>query len=443
MRQEYLNQRVETMAPAELRALQEKKFLKELDYVWQGSVFYQEKFRAHGVERGDIRTLDDLAKLPFTEKDELRKSQEEHPPLGNHVVVPIERIIRLHSSSGTTGVPTFVGITAHDHQVWTQITARSFFTQGIRKSDILIHAVGLTFFVGGLPCKDAFEYIGTTFVPIGTGASERVVMTTRMLKANVIHATPSYALYLAEWVRKKYGMEPRDLGYQKLTVGAEPGGGVPEIRRKLEEEYGARVTEGLGNSDAAPVIFGECPEQQGMHFNAQEFIVCELIDPDTGAVREMKDGAQGELVYTLIDRECSPVVRFRTRDRVNVWTSECGCGRTSFRVRCVGRTDDMLIVLGVNVFPSAIKDVVTSFRPRTTGEILVLLSKAGPNVQPPLHIQVEYTPGDTDLGGLKKEIEGALHDRLLFGPYVELVPEGTLPRYEMKAKLIRKLYEEK
>ena len=441
MKKEYLNKRMETMSPDELRVLQEQKFLKQLDYVWQGSAFYQDKFKAHGVERGDIKGLDDLAKLPFTEKDELRKSQEDHPPLGNHVVAPLENIIRLHSSSGTTGVPTFVGITAHDQQVWTQITGRSFFTQGIRKSDILIHAVGLTFFVGGLPCKDAFEYIGTTFVPIGTGASERVVMTTKLLNANVLHATPSYALYLAEWVRKKYRMEPVELGYKKLTVGAEPGGGVPEIRKKLEEEFRARVTEGLGNSDAAPVIFGECPYQQGMHFSAQEYIVCELIDPDTGEVREMRDGAEGELVYTLIDRECSPVVRFRTRDRIIVWTSQCECGRASFRIRCVGRTDDMLIVLGVNVFPSAIKDVVTSFRPRTTGEILVLLDKPGPNVQPPVHIQVEYTAGGTNLEGLKKEIEGALHDKLLFRPDVELVPEGSLPRYEMKAHLIKKLWE--
>ena len=359
------------------------------------------------------------------------------------MVAPIEEIIRLHSSSGTTGVPTFVGITKHDQQVWTDITARSFFTQGIRKSDILIHAVGLTFFVGGLPTKDAFEHIGATFVPIGTGASERVVMTTRMLRATALHATPSYALYLAEWVRKKYKMEPWELGYKKLTVGAEPGGGVPEIRRKLEEDYRARVTEGLGNSDAAPVIFGECPYQQGMHFNAQEYIVCELIDPETGEVREMKDGAEGELVYTHIDRECSPIVRFRTRDRIIVWTSRCDCGRTSFRVKCVGRTDDMLIVLGVNVFPSAIKDVVIAFRPLTTGEIQVFLAKPGPNVQPPVPIQVEYAPGVTNLAGLKKELEDALHDRLLFGPNVELVPEGTLPRYEMKAKLIRKLYEEK
>jgi len=442
MKGEYLKPEIETMDPQELRKIQEEKFLKQLDYVWERSPFYQRKFKEHGIERGDIKGLEDLPKLPFTEKDELRKSQEDHPPLGSHAAASMEDVIRIHSSSGTTGVPTFIGITRHDHQVWTEITARSFFTEGIRKSDIVIHAAGLTFFVGGLPCKDAIEYIGATFVPIGTGASDRVVMTAKRLGANVLHSTPSYALYLAEYVRKKYNMDPSELGFRKLVVGAEPGGGIPSVRKRIEEEYQCRVTEGLGNSDAAPIIFGECPYQQGMHFCAQEYIFCELIDPDTGEVIEMRDGVEGELVYTLIDRECCPLIRFRTHDRVIVWTSPCECGRTSFRVRCIGRTDDMLIVLGVNVFPSAVKDVIMSFRPRTTGEMVILLDKPGPKVDPPVRIQVEYSQGVEDLQGLKKEIEQALREKLVFRSDVELVPEGTLPRYEMKAKLIRKLYEE-
>ena len=442
MKGEYLKPEIETMDPEELRKIQEEKFLKQLDYVWERSPFYQRKFKEHGIERGDIKGLEDLPKLPFTEKDELRKSQEDHPPLGSHAAASMEDVIRIHSSSGTTGVPTFIGITRHDHQVWTEITARSFFTEGIRKSDTVIHAAGLTFFVGGLPCKDAIEYIGATFVPIGTGASDRVVMTAKRLGANVLHCTPSYALYLAEYVRKKYNMDPPELGFRKLVVGAEPGGGIPSVRKRIEEEYQCRVTEGLGNSDAAPIIFGECPYQQGMHFCAQEYIFCELIDPDTGEVVEMRDGVEGELVYTLIDRECCPLIRFRTHDRVIVWTSPCECGRTSFRVRCIGRTDDMLIVLGVNVFPSAVKDVIMSFRPRTTGEMVILLDKPGPKVDPPVRIQVEYAQGVKDLQGLKKEIEQALREKLVFRSDVELVPEGTLPRYEMKAKLIRKLYEE-
>ncbi|MEJ2724442.1 MAG: AMP-binding protein [Deltaproteobacteria bacterium] len=441
MKKEFLNEKMETMKPDKLRQIQEEKFLNQFDYVWKNSPFYQKKFEENGIDAGKIKGLDDLYKLPFTEKDELRESQGEHPPLGHHCVAPMDDIIRIHSSSGTTGVPTFVGITKHDCQVWTNITARSLFAKGVRPTDVVIHAVGLTFFVGGLPVKDAIEHIGAAFVPIGTGASDRIVVTAKRLGANVIHCTPSYAQYLADFVRKKHNMEPSELGFRKFVVGAEPGGGVPSVKKRLQEDYQAIVSEGMGNSDAAPIIFGECPAQQGMHFCAQEYIVCELIDPDSGDVIEMKDGAEGELVYTLIDRECCPVVRFRTRDRITVFTGPCECGRTSFRIRCIGRTDDMLIVLGVNVFPSAIKDVVTAFRPRTTGDMLVLLHEPGPKVTPPLKIQAEYAPGEKDLSTLKKELETALRDKLVFRADVELVPEGTLPRFEMKAKLIRKLYE--
>jgi len=441
MAKEYLNKRIETMSTDELWNIQEAKFSRQLDYIWEKSQFYQRKFKEHGIERGDIRSLEDLSRLPFTEKDELRKSQEEDPPLGLHAVAPMDKVIRIHSSSGTTGIPTFIGITEHDHKVWTDITARSLFTKSVRKQDIVIHAVGLTFFVGGLPVKDAIEHIGAAFVPIGTGASDRIVMTAKRLGANVMHCTPSYAMYLAEHVRKKHNMEPSELGFRKLVVGAEPGGGIPSIKRRLQNDYQCLLSEGLGNSDAAPIIFGECPEQQGMHFCAQEYIVCELIDPDTGEVMDMKDGAEGELVYTLIDRECCPLVRFRTRDRITVFTGRCGCGRTSFRMRCIGRTDDMLIVLGVNVFPSAVKDVIASFHPGTTGDMLILLDKPGPKADPPLKIQAEYSRGVQDLGTLKKRIEEALRDKLVFRADVELVPEGTLPRFEMKAKLVRKLYE--
>jgi phenylacetate-CoA ligase len=429
MKKEFLNEKIETMGPDELRPIQEQKFLKQIDYVWGKSQFYQKKFKDHGVERSDIKGLKDLHKLPFTEKDELRESQEETPPLGSHCIAPMHNIIRIQSSSGTTGVPTFVGITRHDHQVWTNITARSLFSKSVRPDDVVIHAVGLTFFVGGLPVKDAIEHIGAAFVPIGTGASDRVVMTTKRLGGNVLHCTPSYAQYFADYVRKNHSMEPSELGFEKLVVGAEPGGGVPAIKKRLQTDYHCLISEGMGNSDAAPIIFGECPAQQGMHFCAQE-------------VMEMKDGAEGELVYTLIDRECCPVVRFRTRDRITVFTDSCECGRTSFRIRCIGRTDDMLILLGVNVFPSAIKDVLTSFRPRITGDMLILLDKPGPTVAPPLKIQVEYSPGEKDLETLKKELEGILRDKLVFKADVELVSEGTLPRFEMKANYIRKLYEE-
>lgn len=439
---QFYNERMETLDQEKLRSLQENKLKKQVKYVWKNSPFYQKKFEEAGIAPKDLKGLEDLKKFPFTTKDELRESQAQHPPLGDHVAAPMEKIIRIHSSSGTTGQPSFVGIIKHDHHVWTEITARSIYTQGVRRDDIVLHAVGLTFFVGGLPVKDAIETIGAAFVPIGTGASDRVVATAQLLRANVLHCTPSYALYLSDYIRSKLKTEPSRLGLKKIISGAEPGAGIPSIRKKIQEDFGCLLTEGLGNSDAAPIIFGECPDQKGMHFCAQEFILCELIDPDTGEVLEMNDDATGELIYTLIDRECCPLIRFRTRDRVTVWTSPCDCGRTSFRVRCIGRTDDMLIVLGVNVFPSAVKDVVASLRPRTTGEIQVLLDKPGPSVEPPMKIQVEYSKDVGNLNALKHEIENLLKEKLVFKAEVDLVPEGTLPRFEMKAKLIRKLYEE-
>ena len=438
----YYHEKMETMDPENLKSLQQSRLKKQLNYVWKNSPFYQRKFKESGISPKDFKSLEDLKKFPFTTKDELRESQAQHPPLGNHVAAPMEKIIRIHSSSGTTGQPSFVGITKHDHRVWTNITGRSIYTQGVRPDDIVLHAVGLTFFVGGLPVKDAIETIGAAFVPIGTGASDRVVTTTQLLQANTLHCTPSYAIYLADYIRSKLGMDPSKLGIKKITSGAEPGAGIPTIRKKIEEDFGCLLTEGLGNADAAPIIFGECPGQKGMHFCAQEFILCELIDPGTGEVLEMKDDAVGELVYTLIDREASPLIRFRTRDRITVWVSPCDCGRTSFRVRCIGRTDDMLILLGVNVFPSAIKDVVTSLRPRTTGELQILLDRPGPKVDPPMKIQVEVAKDLSDLQPLKHEIENLLREKLVFKADVHLVPEGTLPRYEMKAKLVRKLYEE-
>ena len=250
--------------------------------------------------------------------------------------------------------------------------------------------------------------------------------------------TPSYANYLAEHCREHFNMEPRELGLKIMSVGGEPGGGLPEVRRKIEQEWGCQVLEAMGNADMAPVLFSECPEGNGMHFIAPDFVICELIDPETGQVIPMEDGAEGELVYTAIDRECCPLVRFRTRDLIKVWTEPCACGLKTFRIRCVGRSDDMLIVRGVNVFPSAVKDVISSFDPYTTGAIRILLKQKPPLVHPPLPIQVEYQGdlSESQLAELKQKIEETLRSKLIFSADVQLVPKGTLPRFEMKAKLV-------
>ena len=438
---EYLDPEIEVMGQAQLQELQEARLAKQLDYLFARSPFYQDKLHLAGIRREHLSSLADLVNCPFTTKEELRDSQSECPPLGRHVAAEMASIIRIHSSTGTTGRPSFVGVTRNDAEGWTRLTARSFYAQGLRPSDIVIHAASLTLFVGGLPCKDAIERIGATFVPIGAGASEKLVIVAKALGANALHCTPSYAIYLADYVRREAKMDPRELGIEKIVCGAEPGGGIPSVRAKLTQEWGARITEGLGNADMAPIIFAECPDQSGMHFNGQEYVFAEIIDPSSGERLPIETGVSGELVYTSLERECVPLLRFRTRDRVTVLGTSCVCGRTSFKLRCVGRTDDMLIVLGVNVFPSAVKDVVSSFYPRTTGEIQILLDAQGPGVKPPLRVAAEFGEGSPDLMQLKKEIEAKIRSVLTVSSLVELVPPGTLPRFEMKGRLVKNLYE--
>jgi len=438
---EYLDPGIETMNPASVRQFQQQELARQLDYVFARSPFYQDKLKAAGIRREHLRTLGDLARVPLTTKEELRESQRAAPPLGRHACAEMADVIRIQASTGTTGRPSLVGVTRQDAEGWTRVTARSFYTQGVRRTDIVMHGASLTLFAGGLPVKDAIERIGATFVPVGTGASEKLVMIARTLHANVLHSTPSYAIYLADHMRREEKMDPRDLGIQKIVCGAEPGGGIPAVRAKIQESWGARVTEGLGNADMVPIIFAECPDQSGMHYNGQEYVYVEIIDPESERELPIEAGVSGELVYTSLERECVPLVRFRTRDRVTVLGTSCACGRTGFKLRCVGRTDDMLIVLGVNVFPSAVRDVVSSFRPQTTGEVQILLDEPGPGVKPPLKIVAEFGDGVAPPPGLQAEIEHKIRAVLTVSSAVQLVPPGTLPRFEMKGQLVKKLYQ--
>ena len=417
----YYNARIETMPLQQTQELQERKLRKQLAYDYQNSALYHRKFDEVGARPEDIRTLEDLAKLPFTTKEELRDSQLEYPPLGRHAAVPMSRVVRIHSSSGTTGRPSYVGITRHDRDTWIESVARVYWSEGVRPDSVVVMGFGMSFFVGGLPLHNSIEEIGATFIPVGTGASDRLITSIQNLGATHLTCTPSYAIYLAEYVRDKFHVEPSTLGIRRIQVGAEPGGGVPAVRQRIEEDWGAFVTEGLGNADVLPVYAADCDERNGMHFLAADFAILEIIDPETGQSLPLdRPEVRGEMVFTHIDRECVPLVR----------------------IRCIGRTDDLLILRGVNVWPSAIKDVLMAMRPRTTGEVQIVLAHPGPRVDPPLHLKVEYGSDVEDLAALKREIEEMVRNKLVFTANVELVPPGTLPRYEMKAQLIRKAYEQ-
>ncbi|MBI2881200.1 MAG: AMP-binding protein [Candidatus Tectomicrobia bacterium] len=432
---------IETLSPADLRPLQEERFKRQWRYVLERSPFYREKFERAGIQPERVRGLDDLPRLPFTTKGEIRASQAARPPLGLHIACAPEDLRRIYSSSGTTGRPNYIGITRRDYGRWMEVAARSYYCGGVRPHHRVVSALGAgPFIVGSL--LDVFERIGATVIPIGPGNTARIVAAFQNLGARVLSCTPSYARYVANYCREQ-GIEPGSLGVELVTCGGEPGGGVPSVRREIEEGFGCRVAEFMGLSEIGVALWGECPCKEGMHLSGGDDLFVELVDPDTGEPVEMADGAQGELVYTHLNRECVPLIRYRSGDHATVWSRPCACGRKSIRTRCIGRTDDLLIVRGVNVYPSAVKDVVGSFRPRTTGEMMIVLKSPGPRVDPPLAIEVEHSEGAADLPRLKAEIEAALRDRLVFRAEAKLVPPGTLPRHQFKAQLVRKEYSER
>jgi phenylacetate-CoA ligase len=436
---EYWNEEMETLSPERFRDVQEKALLKQLKYVWENSGFYQKKFRDEGLGLGDIKGLDDISKLPFTEKSELRDSQVKAPPLGNHMACSMTKVKRVYSTSGTTGRPTFIGVTKHDTEVWREAAARAFWTGGFRP-DTIVPLVVAPFFIAA-SYADAIEAIGTV-VPIGVGATDRLIGAFQNIGANAFLSTSSFPLHFAASLKKR-GIDPKSLGIKYILAGGEPGAAIPSVRQEVEETFGCLFLEMMGNGDMCGEMWSECRFKRGMHFIAQGIVHPEIIDPDTGEVQEIKEGARGELVYTSIDRECIPLIRFRTRDHVEVTQTSCECGRTGFGIRVFGRTDDMIIVQGVNVYPAAVRDTVASLYPRTTGAVELQLHKAPPEGwNPPIHIKVEYGKEAGDLDQLKKELEALIREKLIFRAALELVPADSLPKYEYKAKLVRKLYEE-
>ncbi len=258
-----------------------------------------------------------------------------------------------------------------------------------------------------------------------------------LLQPEAVVLTPSYAAYLVEWAAERE-FDLRGSSVERVLVAGEPGGGEPAFRAQLERGWGARVTEAMGIGDIGVSLWGECEEQDGMHLGARGFVHAELIEPDTGAALELEDGAAGELVLTHLRHRAAPLLRFRTRDHVVVKTSPCPCGRTGPRIRCVGRTDDMLIVRGVNVFPSAIRDVVTGFAPRVSGHVRVRPTAPGVKQEPPLPVTIELASGTEPDPALAHALREKIRAVLVVQAKVELVPWGTLERSEYKSKLVER-----
>lgn len=429
------NPAVETREAAAQRRRDRVRYPKQIAYLFERSGFYREKLAAAGFsDAAAVGGLGDIAALPFTEKDELRASQAAHPPLGSHAAATWGEIIRVYSTSGTSGDPCYIALTPADLAMWTEISARSYAACGVRRGRRVVHNYGAGPFVAGA-LTDTLTRAGITHIPVGTGNTERYVTGIRKMSADALLATPSFALYLIDWLEAR-GIDPATLGVARIALAGEPGGGDPVIRGRIERAFGCRTNEAMGIGDVSVSLWGECDEQAGMHFGGRDFVHVELIDPASGAALPFEDGAEGELVYTALRREAMPLLRFRSRDHVTVNARPCSCGRTGVRVRCIGRTDDMLIVRGVNLFPTALRAVVTRFAPHVGEVILIRPTRQGVQQDPPLPVRVELAPGVSAPADLAGRIEAAVRAELIVSVKVELVDHGTLPRSEYKSKLV-------
>jgi phenylacetate-CoA ligase len=430
-----LEPEVEARSWDEQLALDDAAFRSQLAYLLDRSPFYRAKLAAAGIGvPTDADGLSAIGQLPLTEKHELRETVTPESPIGAHLCATRDEIVRIYSTSGTTGTPSFVPLTAGDLANWVTGSARSYAASGVTAGQRIVSTYNAGPFVAGAALA-SFDKIGLCHVPVGTGNTERLVRAIALLRPEAAVLTPSYAAHLVEWAGER-GISLADSSVDRVLVAGEPGGGEPAYRALLEEGWGARVTEAMGIGDIGVSLFGECEEQDGMHLGARDFVHAELLDPETGAARPLADGGSGELVLSHLRHRAAPLLRFRTRDRVEVRTGPCACGRTSPRIRCVGRTDDMLVVRGVNVFPTAIREVVSGFAPRVSGRIVVVPERPGVAQDPPLPVRVELARGTAADVGLADSIRARLREVLLVSTRVELEPWGSLERSEYKSTLL-------
>lgn len=432
-----LEPQVETRPWDEQQALDDAAYRDQLAYLFERSAFYRDKLTGAGIQSpGEAGGLDEIGELPLTTKREIRDSTSPENPIGTHLCVERDEIVRIYATSGTTGTPSYIPLTANDLDNWVAGSARSYAGSGAGAGQRLVSTYAAGPWVAGAALA-SFDRMGVSHIPVGTGNTDRLLRAIEMLKPEAVAVTPSYASYLIETAAER-GLDLRGSSVKRVLTAGEPGGGEPAFRARLQEGWGARVTEAMGIGDIGVSLFGECTEQDGMHLGARDFVHVELIDPESEAAIPIADGASGEMVLTHLRHQAAPLLRFRTRDHVEVKVSDCPCGRTGPRIRVVGRTDDMLIVRGVNVFPSAVREIVAEFAPRVSGVIVVRPNDDGPKQDPPLPVAVELAEGAEPDDELSAAIQRRLREALVARMSVELVPFGTLERSEVKSKLVER-----
>ncbi|HPA63234.1 MAG TPA: phenylacetate--CoA ligase [Spirochaetota bacterium] len=419
------NPSIEQMPRQELEALQLERLKKALESA-QRTPFYKKQFSDNNIDITKINSLSDLKKLPFTTKSDLRVSYPD-----GMCAVDRNIIVRMHASSGTTGKSTVIFYTRKDIEEWSSLVARGLYSSGIRPEDVFQNMMGYGLFTGGLGLHYGAEKLGCMIIPSATGNSLKQIQLIQDFKTTAVHITPSYALHLADVINGE-GINPADLGIRKAVLGAEPYSEA--TRDKIQEIYGLKAYNNYGLSEMnGPGVAFECEELGGMHI-WEDFYIPEIINPETG--ENLPDGETGELVITHINREAMPIFRYRTRDLTRIIPEPCPCGRTHKRIdRMKGRTDDMLIISGVNIFPSQIESVLMNI-PEVGNNYQIVVDRE--NNLDKIHIKVElYSKmfhGDIkELDSLRKNITDLLKSTIIVTPKIELLEPGSLPPSTGKA----------
>jgi len=423
-----IGERFEWMSGAELAEFQSEALRRSVAQAAR-SPYYGVRFADLGLKPGDVKTRDDITKLPFTTKEDLRLSY----PTGM-LTVPPREVVRMHTSSGTTGKPTAIFHTREDVDCWAELMARCLAMAGARSDDIFQNMSGYGLFTGGLGLHYGAERLGMWVIPAGAGNTARQILLIRDFHVTVIHATPSYAMHVAERMVQD-GDNPKSLGIRIAALGAEPY--TEELRLKLQDLYGFKAFNSYGLSEMnGPGVAFECPEQNGMHIWEDAYLV-EIIDPDT--LQPVEEGQVGELVMTTLRRAAMPILRYRTRDLTRVIPGECPCGRKHLRMaRMVGRSDDMLIVRAVNVFPSQIEEVIMRNK-WIGGNYVIHLTKKEALDQMTVKVEIAKAAFDGSIETVRRlrdQLQRELRDQIGFTANVDVLEPGSLPVSEGKAKRV-------
>lgn len=432
----YLHPQYETLSREEIERLQLERLQATVKHC-MNSPFYKKKFAETGLQPEDIRTLEDIRKIPFTTKQDLRETY----PFGMSSV-PLRKCVRLHSSSGTTGNPTVILHTQKDIDEWANAVARCLWMVGLRPDDVFQNSSGYGMFTGGLGFQYGAERLGALTVPAAAGNSLRQIKFIKDFGTTAIHAVPSYVTRLFE-VMQEQGVDPRrDTRLRVLAIGAEPHS--EEQRKRIEDMLGVKAYNSFGMSEmCGPGVGFECQEQNGLHF-WEDYYIVEIVDPET--LEPVPDGEIGELVLTTLNREAMPLLRYRTRDLTRVLGRTCPCGRNHVRLdRMRGRSDDMMVLRGVNIFPIQIEKILMQFKELASNYLITLTTdENNDNMTVEVELEELFTDDFQKLLSLQKEVTRRLKDEILLTPVVKLVPKGTLPVSEGKAVRVvdkRKVYQ--